>query len=29
MGKHGENLLTSFERKVPWKIFGPAFENRF
>jgi hypothetical protein len=27
MGKQGENLLRSLERKVMWKIFGPVLEN--
>jgi hypothetical protein len=29
MGKHGENLLKSFERNVVKKIFGPVLENGF
>jgi hypothetical protein len=27
MGKQGENLLRSFEKKVLQKIFGPVLEN--
>jgi hypothetical protein len=29
VGKHGENFLRSFGRKVPWKIFGSVLESGF